>query len=104
MGSFTQRAGLNYHRKASHEGLRPHACRLCPFATVKAASLTAHYRNIHHHGGGCKDVAVAASASRSVAPGASEVVSVPLLTPPISGTEAEVAAAASVATSASDPD
>ena len=45
--SFTQRAGLNYHRKASHEGLRPHVCRLCPFATVKAASLTAHYRNIH---------------------------------------------------------
>ena len=49
--SFTQRAGLNYHRKASHEGLRPHACRLCPFATVKAASLAAHYRNIHQGNG-----------------------------------------------------
>ena len=44
--TFTQRAGLNYHR-AAHSGLKPHKCSQCDYAAAKKASLVSHVKARH---------------------------------------------------------
>ena len=44
--TFTQRAGLNYHR-AAHTGVKPHKCSQCDYAAAKKASLVSHVKARH---------------------------------------------------------
>ena len=44
--TFTQRAGLNYHR-AAHTGVKPHKCAQCDYAAAKKASLVSHVKARH---------------------------------------------------------
>ena len=45
--AFKSKTAWRRHKSVVHEGIRPHACKLCSFRAGQSHSLTVHYRGVH---------------------------------------------------------